>query len=64
MKVHHYFKRHRIQGGKAIVSLVLRNDIPLFKEGYQFLEWTGDAYGLRDELNKQIEILERKHEKK
>lgn len=53
---------HRIQGGKAIVDLVL------YKAGQPVLEstvkWIGDAYELRDELNAVIADLERKQLKR
>lgn len=60
-KIKYYFKTHRIQNKQAIISLVMRNEIPLLEDGCQFLEWGGDAYELRKELNKQIESLEKKY---
>jgi len=60
MAVIYYFKSHRIQAGKAVVSLVLRNQIPLGTPGNQFVEWIGDAYEMREELNEAIAELEAK----
>lgn len=56
----HPIKTHRIQAGKAIVSITLAHGAIGTPGGY-LLEWTGDAYELRDELDRAIHELERKH---
>lgn len=59
--VRYYLRPLHIQDGRAIISLVMRNDIKLYPHVNQFLEWVGDAYLLRAELNELIRVLEDKH---
>lgn len=58
--VEKWIEAHRIQDGKAIISLVLRRKHVLDND-FDILEWTGDAYELRQELNLYIAKLEGKH---
>ena len=64
MRMIRYFKGHRIQTGRAIISLVIRNEVPLIERGSIFAEWTGDAYELRAELNTLIAEMEAKEERR